>query len=159
MMNRPVLALVVGVAVGSMGCKEEPTRWDHAASAKPTAIAASDSRPGSAFNKFFPADGVEGHSRVFTAEKAGYAEAKLKKDGKDEATLSITDTHNDHDATGKFAGAAEKVAGYPLVTVGAHQSALLVKDRWQVKVSSQTLDAAARKAWLERFDLAGLAGL
>src|SRR3954467_7118708 len=104
----PLLALVLSaVLLGSAGCKEEPTRWDTAASARPTAIAASDSKPGSAFNKFFPADGVDGHSRVYTAEKAGYAEAKLKKDGKDVATLSVSDTHNDAEAAGKFASATE----------------------------------------------------
>jgi len=124
--------------------------------AKPTAIAASDSKPGSAFNHFFPADGVEGHSRVYTAEKAGYAEAHLKKDGKEVATLSITDTHNDAEAKEKFAKATEKVQGHPLVTVGKNQSALLVKDRYQVKVSSQHLDHDQRKAWIERFDLAGI---
>ena len=47
----------------------------------------------------------------------------------------------------------------PLVTVGKNQSALLVKDRYQVKVSSQVLDAEARKAWIGRFNLAGLAAL
>ena len=128
-------------------------------SAKPTAATVEGSKPGSAFNKFFPADGVEGMSRVYTAEKTGYAEAKLKKDGKDVAVLSISDTMNEPDAKGKFASAADKVKGSPLVTVGKNQSAALVKDRYQVKVSSQTLDADARKAWIERFDLAGLAGL
>jgi hypothetical protein len=161
MTTRTLPALfALGLALlGSPGCKQEPSRWDQATSAHPTAIAASDSKPGSAFNKFFPADGVDGHSRVYTAEKAGYAEAKLKKDGKDVATLTVSDTHNDAEAAGKFASATEKVRGYPLVTVGKNQSALLVKDRFQIKVSSPTLDADARKAWIERFDIAGLAGL
>lgn len=154
---RNVLVLVL--ALTASACKEEPTRWDQAASAKPTAIAAADSKPGSAFNKFFPADNTDGMSRVYTAEKAGYAEAKMKKDGKDVATLSISDTHNDADAKTKFAAAHEKVKGYPLVTVGKNQSAVLVKDRYQVKVSSMTLDADARKGLLEHFDLSGLAGL
>jgi hypothetical protein len=158
MTMRPLpLLLALGLSIAA--CSKEPSRWDQAASSKPTAVTAEGSQPGSAFNKFFPADGADGHSRVYTAEKAGYAEAKLKKDGKDVAVLSISDTANEPDAKGKFASATDKVKGWPLVTVGKNQSALLVKDRYQVKVSSQTLDAEARKAWIERFDLAGLSGL
>lgn len=158
-MTTRTLSLLLGLALSLAACQKEPSRWDQAASAKPTAIAAAESKPGSAFNKFFPADGVDGHSRVYSAEKPGFAEAKLKKDGKDVAVLSISDTANEADAKGKFASAADKLSGYPLVTVGKNQSAVLVKDRYQVKVSSQSLDADARKAWLSRFDLAGLAGL
>jgi hypothetical protein len=159
MTMRP-LPWLLALALPLAAChKEEPSRWDQAASSKPTAITAEGSKPGSAFNKFFPADGTDGHSRVYTAEKPGYAEAKLKKDGKDVAMLSISDTASDPDAKSKFVGASDKMKGYPLITVGKNQSALLVKDRYQVKVSSQTLDADARKAWLDRFDLAGLAGL
>jgi hypothetical protein len=158
-MTKHTLVLALALALGSAGCKEEPTRWDTAATAKATSIAAADSKPGSAFNKFFPADGADGMSRVYTAEKTGYAEAKMKKDGKDVATLSVSDTHNDAEAKGKFGSASDKVKGWPLVTVGKNQSALLVKDRYQVKVSSMTLDADARKGLLEKFDLAGLAGL
>lgn len=153
------LPLLFAFALSLAACQKEPSRWDQAASAKPTAIAAEGSKPGSAFNKFFPADGAEGHARVYTAEKPGYAEAKLKKDGKDVAVLSISDTANEPDAKKKFESASDKVKGFPLVTVGKNQSALLVKDRYQLKVSSQTLDADARRAWLDRFDLAGLAGL
>jgi hypothetical protein len=157
---RPLpLLLALGLSLAAAACSKEPSRWDQAASAKPTAITAEGSRAGSAFNKFFPGDGVDGHSRVYTAEKPGYAEAKLKKDGKDVAVISISDTLNEPDARGKFASAGDKVKGYPLVTVGKNQSAALVKDRYQVKVSSPSLDEAARKTWIERFDLAGLAGL
>jgi hypothetical protein len=96
--------------------------------------------------------------RVFTQEKAGFAEAKLQKDGKDVATLSISDTDGTPDAKKKFDEAKEKLAGkYPLVTVGKNQSSVLVAGRWQVKVSSQELDAAARSALLSKFDLEGLA--
>jgi hypothetical protein len=158
MTMRP-LPVLLALALSLAACEKEPTRWDQAASSKPTAITAEGSKPGAAFNKFFPADGTDGYSRVYAAEKPGYAEAKLKKDGKDVAVLSISDTANDADAKSKFASAGDKVKGYPLVTVGKNQSAVLVKDRYQVKVSSQMLDADARKTWLERFDLAGLAGL
>ncbi len=158
--NPVVLGLAVALALGACK-KEEPSRWDQAATAKPspTASSASQVEKGAAFNAFFPADGTDGASRVFTAEKPGYAEAKLKKEGKEIATLTISDTASDPEAKKKFASATEKAKGYPLVTIGKNQSAVLVKDRYQVKVSSPTLDADARKAWIERFNLGGLAGL
>ena len=40
--------------------------------------------------------------------------------------------------------------------VGNNQTSVLVKDRFQVKVSSPTLDHEARKAILMTFDLKGL---
>jgi hypothetical protein len=159
-MTQRALVLITALAFNLAACKDPPSRWDQAASAKPTAAAhGAEVKPGSAFNAFFPADGTDGMSRVFTQEKAGFAEAHLKKDGKDVATLSISDTAGEADAKGKFATAADKLDGMPLVTVGKHQSAVLVKDRYQVKVSSQTLDEEARKALLGKFHLKGLAGL
>jgi hypothetical protein len=155
------LAVAVALFVVPIACKKE-TRWDKAAEnaekkadeKKPEGI-----KPGSAFNKFFPADGAEGMKRVYTQEKEGFAEAKLQQDGKDVATLSISDTLNNADAKTKFASATDKVSTYPYMTVGKNQSTALVADRYQVKVSSQTLDEPTRKAWLSRFDLAGLSSL
>jgi hypothetical protein len=156
-----VALLAAGLSL-SVACKKEPDRWDQAATApvptKPTEPAAKE-KPGANFNKAFPADGTDGYTRVFTQEKEGFAEAKLQKDGKDVATLAISDASADADAKGKFAKSTESVEGHPLVTVGKNQSALLVKDRYQVKVSSQTLDAEARKALLTKFDLKALAAL
>ena len=157
------LALFVlpNAIVGSTGCKKE-TRWDQAAEKaekkaeekKPEGI-----KPGSDFNKFFPKDGAEGMQRVYSMEKEGFAEAKLQQDGKDVATLSISDTLNNADAKTKFASATDKVSTYPYMTVGKNQSTALVADRYQVKVSSQTLDEPTRKAWISRFDLPGLSSL
>jgi hypothetical protein len=159
------------VALVSGACgddKPPPSRWDSASSARPTTGAAPTTPPakpaaaeppaaeGGAFNKFFPADGVEGTKRTFSQEKTGFAEAKLQKDGKDLAVLSIADTSTNPDARDKFKAATEKVKGHPVMTVGKNQTTVLVNDRFQVKVSSQTLDDAARRAWLERFDFAGL---
>ncbi len=164
------VALAVAVSLASLACsKDEPksTRWDQAASAAASAAVAAkepDAAPkpavvkGGDLNKFFPADGVDGAKRAFTRENDGYAEAKFTKDGK-EATLSISDTNNDLSAKEKFQKPSGDVAGNPLVTVGKNQSAILVKDRWQVKVSSMQLDENARKEWLGKFDLAGLAKL
>jgi len=150
------------LALGAASCKEEPTRWDKAAEAplpaKP-AEPAQQEKAGGSFNKAFPPDGVDGYKRVFTQEKEGFAEAKLQKDGKDVATLAISDVANDNDAKGKFEKSADNVSGHPLVTVGKNQSALLVKNRYQVKVSSQSLEPDARKELLSKFDLATLASL
>jgi hypothetical protein len=158
-----LLAVIVAAAsLVSAGCKKEPDRWDKAEEAplppKPTASAERE-KAGGSFNKAFPPDGLDGHKRVFTQEKEGFAEAKLQKDGKDVATLAISDASTDADAKAKFAKSTEAVEGFPLVTVGKNQSALLVKDRYQVKVSSQTMDAEARKALLSKFDLKMLAAL
>jgi len=43
-----------------------------------------------------------------------------------------------------------------VTTVGKNQTTAMIANRWQIKVSSQQLDHAARKALLEKFDLAGL---
>lgn len=154
-----LVVLFLGVLLGA--CKKEPTRWDQAATAPAPAAApqAPALKAGSAFNVIFPPDGTDGYKRVFTQEKVGFAECKLQKDGQDIATLSINDLAADPVGMKKFAGATETINGSPLVTVGKNQSALLVNNRFQVKVSSQTLDAAARKPIFSKFNLAGFAGL
>ena len=73
--------------------------------------------------------------------------------------VSISDASGDEAARSKFTNATDKVSGQPLVTVGKNQSAVLVHDRYQIKVSSQTLDADARRALLAKFDIDGLAKL
>lgn len=147
----------LGLVLAASACKKEPSRWDQAATA--TATAAGPKVEGSKLNAFFPADGTDGYSRVFTQEKEGFVEAKLKKDGQEAATLSISDASSDEAAKAKFAGASDKVGDHPLVTVGKNQSAVLVNGKLQIKVSSQTLDADARKALLAKFDLGGLSKL
>ncbi len=144
--------------IGAAGCGNEPSRWDQAATATLSAPA-SPKIEGAKLNAAFPADGTDGYSRVFTAEKEGFVEAKLKKDGQEAATLSISDAAGDSAVTGKFASAADKVSSYPLITVGKNQSAVLVNNRFQVKVSSQTLDPDARKTLLSKFNLDALAKL
>lgn len=140
--------------------KDEPksTRWEDAAAALATAAPSSSvpKLPTGALNRFFPKDGEGGYARVFTADKEGYAEAKLQKDGKDVATLSISDADQTPDAKSKFEKSTEKVAGFPAMTVGKNQTTILVKDRFQVKCSSPTLDHEARKAIIATFDLQGL---
>jgi hypothetical protein len=149
-------------ALAAAGCTKEPTRWDKAAEAPAPAKPgdpALQEKAGAAFNKAFPADGADGYKRVFTAEKEGFAEAKLQKDGTYVATLAISDVVSDNDAKSKFEKATDTVASYPLVTVGRYESAILIKNRYQVKVLSQALEAEARKQLLSKFDLAVLAAL
>lgn len=112
--------------------------------------------PAGTLNKFFPKDGEGGYKRVFTADKEGYAEAKLQKDGKEVAVVSISDAERLAYAKAKFESATDKLEGFPLMTVGKNQSTVLVKNRFQVKVSSPTLEHEARKAILSTFDLKGL---
>lgn len=114
---------------------------------------------GGKLNKFFPGASVDGHDRVFTKEKDGFAEAVLKKDGKEVATLTINDTASNPSARSKFDKASEKVQGHPVMEFGKRGSTALVADRFQVKVTSSSLGHDERKAWIGKFDLSGLSGL
>jgi ABC-type oligopeptide transport system substrate-binding subunit len=156
--------VLVAVAASTPACKkDEPKsiRWNDAAAAAAAAPAADADAAApltaaGTLNKFFPKDGEGGYTRVFAADKEGYAEAKLQKDGKEVAVLSISDAERLTSAKAKFDAATDKLEGFPLMTVGKNQSTVLVKNRFQVKVSSQTLDPEARKAILAMFDLKGL---
>jgi hypothetical protein len=119
---------------------------------------AKTAEQGSSFNKFFPG-ATAGYERVFTQEKKGFAEAKLKKDGKDMAMLAVSDTTSLPGAAQKFATSTVQVAGFPAVEVGTTQTAVLVANRYQVKVLSRdpAFTKADRLTWLQRFDLNGLA--
>lgn len=150
--------LACALALSAAACGKEPSRWDQAATATLSAPATPKTE-GAKLNAFFPADGTDGYGRVFTQEKDGFVEAKLKKDGAEVATLAISDASSDDAVKAKYAAATDKVDGQPLVTVGKNQSAVLVNNKFQIKVSSQTLDADARKALLSKFDLKGLAKL
>jgi hypothetical protein len=115
---------------------------------------------GSALNKFFPAAG-DGFERVASQEKEGAAIYKLKKDGKDAAELSITDTANNPGAVDKFKSASDKIGGFPALEQGSTATAVLVANRFQVKAISKnpSFTKDNRKAWLSKFDLSGLSSL
>lgn len=115
---------------------------------------------GGEFNKFFPGNGA-GYERVYTQEKDGFAEAKLKQDGNTLAMLSVSDTITNPNAITKYQNSERALAGYPLAEVGSTATSVLVADRLQVKVLSRDPDftSADREAWLEKFDLTGLAKL
>lgn len=115
---------------------------------------------GGQFNKFFPQPGA-GFERVFAQEKKGFAEAKLKKDGQDLAMLSISDVAGNPEAAQKFQNATQKIGGYPAVAQGKNATVVLVNNRFQVKVTSKnpSFSQGDREAWLQKFDLNGLARL
>ncbi|MGB3517636.1 MAG: hypothetical protein WBA43_14365 [Elainellaceae cyanobacterium] len=119
-----------------------------------------DALAGSNFNRFFPAS-ANGLEVVPSQEKQGFAEYKLNQGGTTVAMLSINDTTSNPASAQKFADSTEQIAGYPAVDIGSQQTAILVSDRFQVKVQSRD-DSFARSdrvAWLEQFDLSGLARL
>lgn len=153
-----ILALIL---VLLSACQQEQTRWDSAQQTSQSTPATSDeSVAGGSFNAFFPS--VEGDfDLVYTQEKTGFAEAKLKKGGKDVALLSISDTTNNPDARTKFQTSSEVLAGYPVADVGSQGTALLVADRYQVQVrsSDSSFSRFDREDWLQKFDLDGLSKL
>lgn len=119
-----------------------------------------ESQKGGSFNKFFP--GSQGDLRTVPAqEKTGFAEYKLNRGNTTVAMLSISDTTNLPEAAAKFQSSSRQVAGYPAVDVGSTQTAILVGDRYQVKVQSRdpSFTKEDRDAWLAKFDLKGLSRL
>lgn len=114
---------------------------------------------GGALNAFFPKD--EGDfDVVFTSEKVGFAQAKLENDGNELGTLSISDTAGSADVRANYDAASMKVGGFPAITRGSKGTAVLA-GRFQVQVRSKSdaFTADDRQAWLEKFDLNGLAKL
>jgi len=131
---------------------QEATQGEHATTKE--AVAGGD------FNQFFPKDRDQ-FDVVYTQEKQGFAEAVLRDDGQDVATLSIFDTVSNPEAAEKYAADSDAVAGYPATAIGDNGTAILVADRFQVQVRSTRADFSAddRATWLAAFDLAGLAAL
>lgn len=154
------MALLLVAVLFVTGCQQAaPNRFDQAQkdSSKPGVTAvAKDATQGSQFNKFFPKPA--GFERVYTQEKKGFAEAKLKKDGKDVAMLSISDTSSLPAAAAKYQNATEKIAGYPAMTMGNTQTGVLVGGKYQVKVLSRdpAFTEKDREAIISQFDLKGL---
>ncbi len=115
---------------------------------------------GGQFNKFFPPSGG-GFERVYVQEKRGFAQATLKQNGQDVAMLSISDTVGNPSAAQKFQSASQRIGGYPAVAQGKNGTVVLVDNRFQVKVQSRnpSFSHSDREAWLQKFDLNGLARL
>lgn len=163
--GRRILAgLLLSVLLLTTACTpKEPGRFDQAqkesTQQKSGQAVAKNATQGGEFNKFFPSANGS-FQRVYTQEKKGFAEAKLKKAGKDVALLSISDTTSTPTAAAKFSNSTKKIAGYPAVEVGNTQTAILV-GKYQVKALSRdpSFTASDRAAWIEKFNLADLAKL
>jgi hypothetical protein len=153
-----VLLLVTGCATKAPSQFSQAQQESTQKGAQPAI--AKNATQGSSFNKFFPKPGA-GYERVFTQEKKGFSEAKLKKGGKDVAMLSISDTISLPAAAKKFESSTTKIASYPAMNIGATQTALLVSNRYQVKVLSRdpSFTQQDRQAWIQKFDLNGLSKL
>lgn len=143
--------------------QQAPSRFDQAqqeSTSKGATAVVDDSQSGGTFNRYFP-DSGDGYDRVYSQEKKGFAEAKLKQGGKEIAILSISDTLNNPSAATKFQDSNQQINGYPLVTQGSSGTAVLVNDRYQIKIRSKdsSFSEADRENWLKRFDLRGLSKL
>lgn len=155
--------MLVAILLLTSCSSQPPSRFEQAqteSTQRGASAVVKESTAGGNFNKFFPAAG-DGYERVFSQEKQGFAEAKLKKDGKDVAVMSIADTLNNPDALNKFKDSEDKIGGYPAVKQGNTGTAVLVGDRYQVKVLSRdpSFTETKRRTWLEKFDFQGLAAL
>lgn len=144
-------------------CNQAPSRYDQVqqetTDRKAPPAVAQDATRGGTFNPFFPRS-VSGYEIVPAQEKRGFAEYKVNQGGKTVAMLAISDTSGT-DAATKFQSSTQKIAGYPAVQQGQNATAILVNNRYQVKVLSRdpAFTAADRAAWIEKFDLRGLANL
>lgn len=139
----------------------EPSRWEEAQEAAAGQSAtAMEALAGGEFNKFFP-KAINGYSVVYTQEKRGFAEAVLKYEGEEMATLSIFDTVSNPEAAQKYKESTQQVGHYPAVDVGGNGTGILVADRFQVQVRAKndSFTVTDRTQWLMAFDLAGLANL
>jgi len=157
------LCLSLVLLVTACGGGAPPSPYDQVqqeTSGSQAPAVAGEAIQGSNFNALFPA-ASDGFTTVPTQEKKGFAEYKLNRDGTTVAMLSINDTISNPDAATKFSSSDRAVAGYPAVDIGSKQTAILVADRFQVKVQSrdESFGVGDRETWLSRFDLTGLASL
>lgn len=121
---------------------------------------ADDAVKGGELNRYFPENEGD-YQIVYTQEKRGFAQAKLKQNGQELALMSISDLANNPTAAKKFQDSKEMIQNYPLVNQGSKATAVLLRDRYQVKIVSRddSFDESNRKQWLEKFDLEPLAQL
>jgi hypothetical protein len=161
--RRGIIAVVLCFALLITGCQPKaPSRFDQAqqeSTQKGAVAVAKTATQGSEFNKFFPPSAF-GYERVYTQEKKGFAEAKLKKAGKEVAMLAISDTTSLPSAAQKYANATTQIGGYPSVSIGSTQTGILV-GKYQVKVISRdpSFTEELRADWLQKFNLKELAKL
>jgi zona occludens toxin (predicted ATPase) len=158
--RRSIVAFLLTTVLLITGCQAKaPSQFSQAqqdSSKRGVTAVAKDATQGSQFNRFFPKP-TDGYERVYTQEKKGFAEAKLKKAGRDVAMLSISDTSSLPTAAAKYQNSTSKISGYPAANMGNTQTGILV-GKYQIKVLSRdtSFNQAEREAWIARFDLKGL---
>ena len=143
--------------------QEAPSRFDGAqqeSTNKGATAVVDNSQTGGTFNRYFP-DSGSGYERVYSQEKKGFAQAKLKRDGKEVAILSISDVLNNPSTVNKFQDSTSKIKGFPAISQGKTGTAILVGDRYQVKIRSKNnaFTESDRRKWLNKFNLRGLSKL
>lgn len=162
---RALVPILLSVMLFTTGCAAAPTSAYYQTQRESTRrgatpAVAKKAEQGATFNKFFP--GSTGTYEVVPAqEKKGFAEYKLKQNGKTVAVMSISDTTSVPSAAAKYETSTDKVSGYPAVEQGTTGTGILVNGRYQVKVLSRdpAFSKDDRVAWLQKFDLRGLAKL
>ncbi|MFQ4138241.1 hypothetical protein PGN35_018175 [Nodosilinea sp. PGN35] len=161
---RRLAPLMVCLVLLVTACSSAPSKYDQVQ--KDTtgfrAPAAVDKKAekGGTFNAFFPGD--QGDYNVIPyQEKKGFAEYKLEQGGKTLAMLTISDTTGIPGSAEKYGTATQSIGGFPAVEQGTTATGVLVNDRYQVKVLSRdpSFTKEDRVAWLQKFDLKGLAQL
>jgi hypothetical protein len=162
--QKVLAAVLLSVMLLTTACATKaPSRFDQvqqeSTQKKSGQAVVKNATQGSKLNAFFPSGG-DGYNRVYTQEKKGFSEANLKKGDKVVAQLAISDTSSTPAAASKFANSSKKIGGYPAVELGKTQTSVLV-NKYQVKVISKdpSFTASDRAAWIERFNLSGLAKL
>ena len=159
-----LLTCLLGMILWITACTAAPpSRFDQAqkdSTSRGATSVVKESEAGGSFNRYFPEAG-SGYQKVYSQEKKGFAEAKLKQGGKEVAMMAISDTLNNPSAANKFKNSTETIAGYPAVSQGKTGTAILVGNRFQVKVLSRdpSFTESDREAWLSKFDLNGLSRL
>ncbi|MBE9157757.1 hypothetical protein IQ265_13120 [Nodosilinea sp. LEGE 06152] len=161
---RRLAPLMVCLVLLVTACSSAPSKYDQAQKdttgfGSPAAVD-KKAEKGGTFNAFFP--GEQGGYKVIPyQEKKGFAEYKLEQDGKTLAMLTISDTTSVPASASKYSAATETVGGFPAVDQGTTATGVLVNDRYQVKVLSRdpSFTKEDRVAWLQKFDLKGLAQL
>lgn len=166
--RRSVLSVILTAVFAALaitaGCSSKPpSRFEKAQqeSTQPKdkqPLANQNPTAGGNFNKFFPKADA-GFTVTFAQEKKGFSQASLKKDGKEVALLSVSDTTANPTSLDKYKSSTTKIGGHPSVQFGPNTS-VLVNGRYQVTVAAKPGFAKPdAEKWLQKFDLSGLAAM
>ena len=156
----PILISLL-LLTSACGGARQPSRFDQAQEQSKTERPSEAKQvSGGSLNKYFPSSSGD-YKLTYAQEKKGFAQASLKKDGKEVAVMSINDISASPSAAKKFENSSQKIGGYPAVKQGTKTTAVLVDNRFQVKAQSKdsSFTDSDREEWLKKFNLSGLASL